>query len=87
LKDQLLPTTISISVGAALAGLSRETFCSRCIGTGLVAVDTDRRVLVASLAAYLGEAISIDALLLADHRLEPARRTARIAQRNRRSAA
>jgi hypothetical protein len=77
MQDQLLPTAIPIATAAILAGLSRDTFRARCLNTGLIAQDADHKILVWSLAAWLGEPISLEKLLEADRRREPARRAQR----------
>jgi hypothetical protein len=73
LKDQLLPTSVPIATAALLAGLNRETFRERVLDTSLIRLDADNRVPLTQLAAYLGRAIDVDALLEADRRRDPAR--------------
>ena len=81
MHDQSLPTAIPISTAAILAGLSPATFRARCLNTGLVELE-DRKVLLWSLAAYLGHAIEVDDFLAADRRRDPARRAQRDYRRN-----
>ena len=67
-----LPVSCPASTAAALAGLAPATFRERCLNTGLVQTE-DRKVLLWSLAAYLGHAITLEEFYEADRRREPAR--------------
>ena len=68
----LLPVSIPITTAALIAGLSPATFKTRCLRPGLVHCH-DRRVSLASLAAYLGHPITQEEYLLANRRRDPAR--------------
>lgn len=71
-----LPVTCPISTAAALAGLAPATFKSRCINSGLVQCE-DRKVLLRSLARYLGRQITLEEFYEADRKRDPARQAQR----------
>jgi hypothetical protein len=73
MRQQLLPTTVSVATAALIAGLSRQTFKERCLATGRIALDADRKVPLSSLAAWLREPIDIEKLMTAERRRDRAR--------------
>jgi hypothetical protein len=74
MNQQLLPTTVSVTTAALIAGLFRQTFKELCLDTGRIALDADRKVLLSSLAAWLGEPVDIEKLMAAERRRDRARR-------------
>ena len=86
-----IPEFITISLAAALAGLSRKTFRARFLSTGLVKLswdhlwqppDTGRGFIYRSALEHaLGRKFTLKDINAAERRLEPARRRSRQYQR------
>jgi hypothetical protein len=74
MNQQLLPTTVPVATAAEIAGLSRQTFKERCLDTGRIALDADRKVPLHALAAWLHEPVDIEKLMTAERRRDRARR-------------
>jgi hypothetical protein len=90
-----IPQFLSISLAAALAGLSRKSFCNRFLSAGLVKLswqhlwrppDTGRGfIYLSALEHALGRKLTLKDIHAAEKRLEPARRRARAYQQKRRN--
>jgi len=68
-----VPTSVPISLAAAIAGRCTRDFRHLILAPGLVQLDARRRVVTASLEAYLGFTITSDRYLQADRKLDSAR--------------
>ena len=84
--DRFIPTTIPIATAAILAGMTRETFRKLYIETGLLNLDIDHRVPLAALASALGRVLDMDAVLEANAKREPERRSQRARDRQKAAA-
>lgn len=82
--DHLLPRLIPITIASRLAGLSPSSFREQCLQTGTVATENGR-VVMSSLAAYLGAPIEPADYLRAERSRDRAREAQR-AYSNRRTA-